>query len=118
LDSDATATVTFTSSGGGAPVVVSGLRAGTHIVDLTALGDGTITATISAADTAANSASGASDTSTKDTTADAGADLAVVLNDGDGIGRAAGRAGVSDTVAGVDGEETATVTLSDGRVAD
>src|SRR4029079_19547611 len=34
LDNDATATVTFTSSGGGSPVVVTGLGAGAHSADL------------------------------------------------------------------------------------
>ena len=49
LDADATATVTFTSSGGGAPVLVSGLVNGTTSVNLLGLSDGTITATIAIA---------------------------------------------------------------------
>ena len=47
VDGDATATVTFTSSGGGTPVVVSGLGNGTTTVNLSGLGVGTVTATVS-----------------------------------------------------------------------
>ena len=64
VDGDATATVTFTSSAGGTPVVVSGLTNGPTTVDLSSLGDGTITATISVTDTAGNIASGTGDSST------------------------------------------------------
>ena len=58
---DATASVTFTSSGGGS-VTVNTLGNGPHAVDLTALSDGTVTASITLADIAGNSATGIGDT--------------------------------------------------------
>jgi len=66
VDADAQATVTFTSSTSGTPIVVTGQTNGTFTVDLTALGDGTITAAVEVTDTAANTASGTGDTSIKD----------------------------------------------------
>jgi Bacterial Ig-like domain len=67
VDGDATATVTFTSSGGGTAVIMSGLVNGTSTVDLSGLNDGTVTATISVTDTAGNTTSGTGDTSILDT---------------------------------------------------
>ena len=112
VDADATATVTFTSSGGGTPVVVGSLGNGATTVDLSGLADGTITATISATDTATNTASGTGDTSIKDITADSPADLAVVINDGDGYIDNAEKSAVNYTVSGVDADATATVTFT------
>ena len=112
VDGDASATVTFSSSGGGTPVVVGGLGNGTTAVDLSSLGDGTITATISATDAAGNTAAGSGDNSTKDITADSPADLAVVINDGDGFIDDSEKGAVSYTVSGVDGDANATVTFS------
>jgi VCBS repeat-containing protein len=81
LDADASATVTFSSSGGGADVVVGGLGNGQTAVDLSSLGDGTITATISATDTAGNTAAGTGDNSTKDTAAPAAPIITDVTDD-------------------------------------
>src|SRR6185503_10847500 len=81
LDLDASADVTFTSSGGGTPVVVHVTANGLASVNLTGLADGTITAAILATDTAGNTASGAPATTTLDTTADVGANLAVSISD-------------------------------------
>jgi hypothetical protein len=67
IDASTTATVTFTSTGGGTPFVVSSLGNGSTTVDLTSLGDGTISAAVSVTDTAGNTASGTGDTSVKDT---------------------------------------------------
>ncbi|MEK9283021.1 Ig-like domain-containing protein [Bradyrhizobium sp. ISRA442] len=61
VDPDATASVTFTSSGGGS-VTVNALGNGTHNIDLTSLSDGTVTATIALTDIAGNSATGIGDT--------------------------------------------------------
>ena len=81
VDSDATATVTFTSSGGGSPIVVTGLGGGAGSVNLSSLGDGTITATVSAIDTATNTATGAGDTSVKDTVAPGAPTIGLVASD-------------------------------------
>ncbi|MDQ6437431.1 Ig-like domain-containing protein, partial [Mesorhizobium sp. LHD-90] len=70
LDAGATATITFTSSGGGAPVVLTGVT-GNGSADLTGLADGNVTVTISATDAAGNSANGASGATVLDTTASA-----------------------------------------------
>ncbi|MDB5785147.1 Ig-like domain-containing protein, partial [Caballeronia mineralivorans] len=66
VDSDATASVTFTSSGGGT-VTAAGLGNGSHTVDLTPLHDGAITASIALTDIAGNSANGIGDTATLNT---------------------------------------------------
>ncbi len=68
VDADATAEITFTSSGGGGPVVVSGLVNGAFVVDLSALNDGTVTAAIQVTDTSLNTAAGTGDTAVLDTT--------------------------------------------------
>jgi T1SS-143 domain-containing protein len=84
IDTDATATVTFTSSNGGSPVVVSGLGNGAQSVDLAGLHDGTITASISLTDIAGNTAAGgggSSDSSTKDTIAPSGTPTITAVTD-------------------------------------
>ena len=63
VDTDATASVTFTSSGGGS-VTVAGLGNGPHTVNLTPLNNGTVTASITLTDIAGNSATGIGDTAT------------------------------------------------------
>ncbi|MBR0846090.1 calcium-binding protein, partial [Bradyrhizobium liaoningense] len=70
VDSDATASVTFTSSGGGS-VTVSALGNGPHTVDLTPLSDGTVTASIALTDIAGNSATGTGDTASLTTSSGA-----------------------------------------------
>ena len=67
VDPDATAEVTFTSSGGGTPIVVPNLGNGTATANLSSLLDGTITASISVTDTSNNTATGSGDTATLDT---------------------------------------------------
>ena len=62
-----TATVTFTSSGGGSPAS-SAAKVRANSVD-PSLGDGNITAAVSVTDTAGNTASGTGDTSVKETVA-------------------------------------------------
>src|SRR5204862_420194 len=108
IDASTTATVTFTSSGGGSPVVVSGLGNGTTTANLTTLGDGTITAAVSVTDTAGNTGSGIGDTSVKDTVAPTAATINAVASDD--IINAAERA-ATVTVTGTN-EAGATVTLN------
>jgi hypothetical protein len=115
VDLDATAEVTFTSSGGGTPVVVSGLGNGTTNVDLSSLPDGTISASIVVTDNASNTASGTGDIASLDTIADAAPVASVVFDDGDGFVSASEAATAGYTTAGVDGDATATVTFSDGN---
>ncbi len=112
IDGDATASVTFTSSGGGSPVTVNGLGNGTTTVNLSSLGDGTITATISLSDTAGNTGNGTGDTSVKDTVVDAAPTASIVINDGDGFVNNSEKGAVSYTVAGVDSGATASVTFT------
>jgi glycosidase len=112
IDASTTATVTFSSSGGGSPVVVSGLGNGANSVDLSSLGDGNITAAVSVTDTAGNTGSGTGDTSVKDTVADAAPTTSVTINDGDGFINNAEKAAVSYTLAGIDASTTATVTFT------
>ena len=113
VDGDASATVTFAD--GTNKVVVSGVGNTTELttVDLSGLADGPITATIRATDTVGNTATGSGDSSIKDTTADAGAAVAVTINDGDGVISNAEKTAVSYTVAGLDGDASATVTFAD-----
>jgi Ca2+-binding RTX toxin-like protein len=119
VDTDASATVTFSDGAGGHTIVVSGLHDGTTSVDLTGLNDGPISASISVTDPAQNNANGTGDSSTKDTTADAGTDLAVTIVDGDGYINLSERSAVHYTVAGVDADAHATVTFhSNGGGAD
>ena len=81
LDGDATGTLTISSSAGGNPVVVNDVDNGTiENIDVSGLGDGTLTATLSVIDTAGNT-SNANNTTTLDTTADVGADLSVSFAD-------------------------------------
>ncbi len=68
VDADATADVTFTSSGGGS-VTIEDLGNGATTVDLSSLSDGTITASIAVEDTAGNTDNGTGDTSIKDAVA-------------------------------------------------
>jgi Ca2+-binding RTX toxin-like protein len=65
VEAGATATVTFTSSGGGAPVVLSGLGNGAFSANLSGLGLGTINAAITTIDGAGNTTAGTGDISTK-----------------------------------------------------
>jgi len=81
VDPDATATVTFTSTGGGSAVVVSGLGNGPHTVNLSGLNDGIVTATISATDTVGNTVAGTGDTSVLDTTVAASITLNAITAD-------------------------------------
>ncbi|MFI0845977.1 Ig-like domain-containing protein [Mesorhizobium sp. IMUNJ 23232] len=109
LDPDATATITFTSSGGGTPVVLTGIT-GSGSVDLSALADGNVTVTISATDTAGNTVAGAPGATVLDTVADQGGDLAVSVNDN--LVGAAEKTSVAYTVAGLDPDATATITFT------
>jgi Ca2+-binding RTX toxin-like protein len=112
LDVGSTAIVTFTSSNGGAPIVLTGITS-SGSANLSGLADGNITVTISATDTAGNTAAGASGATVLDTIADEGGDLAVSVTDN--LIGAAEKANVAYTVTGLDGDATATVTFSDGK---
>src|SRR5205085_629677 len=105
LDGDDTATVTFTDQFG------TSLHDALPISDLSSLADGPITVSISATDTAGNTATGTGTSTTLDTTADGGAGLAVSVSDSliNKTGRASGR----EWVRGLDGDATATVTITD-----
>lgn len=109
--------VTLTSAGGGAPVVVTGIVAGgiwqIDNVDISALADGLISAEASVTDVAGNPAT-ALDNSTKDTQAaisiaieDGGDEL---INDAEVIALI----NVSGSVTNVEDGQSVTLTLSDG----
>ncbi|WP_343858626.1 Calx-beta domain-containing protein [Fulvivirga kasyanovii] len=72
---------TFSSSGGGTPVTGSGTvsSAGQQIsgIDLSGLGDGTITLSVTLTDTFGNTGTAATDTETKDTNAPSGYSVAI-----------------------------------------
>ncbi|WP_395406580.1 Ig-like domain-containing protein [Pseudoduganella sp. UC29_106] len=105
LDSDATATVTFSDG-------VHSVTGSNGTANLSTLKDGPITVSISATDAAGNSASGTGAATVLDTTADAGSDLAVKVSDG--LVNNAEKGAVAYTVLGLDSDATATVTFSDG----
>ncbi|HTN26319.1 MAG TPA: calcium-binding protein, partial [Burkholderiales bacterium] len=112
VDADATADVTFSSSGGGS-VTVTGLSNGTTTVDLSSLNDGTVTASIAVTDDAGNTATGAGDTADLDTTADVGGNLTLTITDTTINNSEETNVGFS--VSGMDADlVTATVTFSDG----
>jgi hypothetical protein len=116
VDPDATATVTFSDGNVLHNIVVLGLHDGTTSLDLSGLDDGPVTASIALQDTHGNIATGTGDSSTKDTTADASPLASVTFDDLDGFVNAAETPIASYTVAGVDGDATATVTFGDGNV--
>ena len=91
IDASTTATVTFTSSGGGSLAVVSGATERTRSTRrawATANPPGA-----GVTDTAGNTASGTGDTSVGDTVAGAAPTTTVVINDGDGFINNAEKAG-------------------------
>src|SRR5258708_29702222 len=85
LDTDATATVTFSGKSaldGSNLVVTKTITTNAdHSVDLSVFQDGTITAAISATDTAGNSATGTGASTLLDTSADTGTALSVTSQD-------------------------------------
>ena len=126
VDSDATATVTFTgtlkSTGATGTVAGSGAN-GNHTVDLSGFRDGTVTASISDADTAGNMRTGTSAQATLDTTPPT---ITTLADSGPGIdanGNGDLNAGKTVTLIVTTSEPvyvqggTPTLTLNDGGVA-
>ncbi len=105
LDLDATATVTFTDSGGNSVIGAGGFA------DLSTLVDGAVTVTVSATDLAGNTTAGTGAAITLDTTADADGNLAVSFTDS--LISSAEKTAVAYTVDGLDLDATATVTFTD-----
>ena len=116
LDGDLTAaTITFSSSGGGGPVVVDALALGNghHSVDLGGLLDGTVTSVLDVTDDAGNTAQANGAAIDLDTTADLGGDLALSIDAANLVTNAAEQGAVGFTLAGLDGDLTAaTITFS------
>ncbi|MBA5637430.1 DUF4347 domain-containing protein [Duganella sp. LX20W] len=105
LDTDATATVTFSDG-------THSVTGSDGLVDLSTLLDGPIAIAIAVTDVAGNHASGTGASTTLDTSADVGADLAVTVSD-HAINNAE-KGAVAYTVLGLDADAHATVTFSDG----
>ena len=105
LDPDATATVTFTDSGGNSVIGSGGFA------DLSTLADGAIIVSVSATDLAGNTTAGTGAAITLDTSADADGNLAVSFSDS--LINAAERTAVAYDVLGLDPDATATVTFTD-----
>ncbi|HWT98316.1 MAG TPA: Ig-like domain-containing protein, partial [Terriglobales bacterium] len=111
IDSDATATVTFSDGNPAHNVVVSGLGNGSTTVNLSGLTDGTVTASISVSDIAGNSATGTGDTSVKDTTAPI---ISIGSITGDNIissSEAAAGFAIGGTTTGAESTQTVTVKI-------
>jgi hypothetical protein len=105
LDTDATATVTFTDTAGHTVTGVNGMA------DLSTLDAGLITVSVEAVDTAGNTASGPAHSLTLDTSADLGTPLSVSVSDT--LINNAEKTHVAYTVLGLDTDATATVTFTD-----
>ena len=116
LDGDlSAATITFSSSGGGGPVVVDALALGNghHSVDLSGLLDGTVTSVLDVTDDAGNTAQANGAAIDLDTTADLGGDLALGIDAANLVTNAAEQGAVGFTLAGLDGDlSAATITFS------
>jgi Hint domain len=114
LDADATAAVTFTSSGGGSPVVANVASNGDRTVNLSSLADGTISTSIAITDDAGANINDGSNTITRaggTTTLDKTADSNVVVDLTD-ASTTANSASVAFNLINLDAGSTATVTFT------
>jgi hypothetical protein len=107
LDADAMAAVTFTSSGGGSPVVANVAGNGTHTVNLSSLADGTVSTSISISDDGSNTTTRSGSATTLDKTADS--EVAVDLTDASATTNSAS---IALNLTGLDAGSTATVTFT------
>ncbi|SMX40768.1 DUF7933 domain-containing protein [Maliponia aquimaris] len=112
---------TITSDGGGTPVTGTGtIATGTDTVsglDLSGLGDGTLTVTAALTDAAGNTGADASDTATKDATAPGAGFDTPIAGDGTVNAAEAPAVTVSGTASGVLDGAIVTVAASDGALS-
>lgn len=111
LDADATATLTFASTGGGA--ITRTLSAnGTGTIDLSSLGDGAISVSVSAGDAAGNTATGSGFAATLDTLAPDAPVIDLVAADDSGASDGDNLTNLASVRLSVAAETGATVTLN------
>ena len=116
LDADAAATVTFTSTGGGA--ITRTLSAnGTGTIDLSSLGDGAIDVSVSAGDVAGNVATGGGASATLDTLAPDAPVIDLVATEDSGASSTDDLTNRASVTLSVAAEAGSTVTLNDGQSA-
>lgn len=111
LDADATATLTFASTGGGA--ITRTLSAnGTGTIDLSSLGDGAISVSVSAGDAAGNTATGSGFGATLDTLAPDAPVIDLAAADDSGASDGDNLTNLASVTLSVAAETGATVTLN------
>src|SRR4029079_16828890 len=112
LDADASGTVTFSSTGGGSPVVVAVSANGSFSAALSGPGDGTVSSVLAITDDAGNTASANGAAIDLDTNADVGADLTLTIDAANLITNDAESSAGGFTVSGLDADASGTVTFT------